>query len=141
MTSGNNRKTIHRHHFFLLLFWAWVVLIIWNSASPGSPDLVSSDKKLVFIRADYLAHFIVYFLLSVFFYFWRANENYQIKKKQIYFFLAGVMLMAIGSEFIQYVTPGRSFNLLDFAANGMGILAGLIFPGIIFRNNHNKNKS
>jgi len=87
-----------------------------------------------------MAHFIVYFILSVFFYFWRANENYQIKQKQIVIFLTGGLFLAIGSEFIQYLTPGRNFNLIDFAANGVGIIAGLVFPVIIFRNNHNKKK-
>ncbi len=140
MKSKNNLKTCRRCQLFFLLFWIWVIMIIWNSTSPGNPDIVSSEKKLFFIRADYMAHFIVYFILSVFFYFWRANENYQIKQKQIVIFLTGGLFLAIGSEFIQYLTPGRNFNLIDFAANGVGIIAGLVFPVIIFRNNHNKKK-
>ncbi len=124
-----NRKS------FGFLFWFWLIVILIISILPGGPEMKAelNDKS---IRLDYLLHFVAYFSLAIFYLFWKANKYFSIKPCLLYSFLIGGLFLAAGSEAIQSLIPGRTFNPNDFYANAAGIIAGVIAPKLLF---HQKN--
>lgn len=88
-----------------------------------------NDKS---IRLDYLLHFMAYFSLAIFYLLWKANKYFNIKPHLLYSFLIGGFILAAGSEGIQSLIPGRTFNPYDFYANAAGIILGIIAPKILF---------
>ncbi|HKL07696.1 MAG TPA: VanZ family protein [Bacteroidales bacterium] len=123
--------------FFGFLFWFWLILILLASTLPGGPEMKTefNDKS---IRLDYLLHFIAYFSLAIFYLLWKANKYFNIKPHLLYSFLIGGFILAAGSEAIQSLIPGRTFNAYDFYANAAGIIAGVVTPKLFF---HQKNQS
>ena len=123
--------------FFGFIFWFWLIFILIISILPGGPEMKAefNDKS---IRIDYLLHFIAYFSLAIFYLLWKANKYFIIKPHLLYSFLIGGFILAAGSEGIQSLIPGRTFNPYDFYANAAGIIAGVITPKLFF---HQKNQS
>jgi len=126
-------KTRRRRTLFQLLFWSWLIFILINTVSPKQISSGASEKNLLFIRLDYLEHFGAYLVLSLFFYFWQANGYLSLFKKQFFIFLAGAIVLVVGSELSQLFIPGRSFNEYDLLANSLGLAAGIIFPQFYYR--------
>ena len=122
-------------NIFGFLFWIWLFLILIMSILPGGPEMKTelNDKS---IRLDYLLHFIAYFSLAIFYLLWKANKFFNLKPRLLYSFLIGGFILAAGSEAIQSLIPGRTFNPYDFYANAAGIIAGVIAPKLLF---HQKN--
>ncbi|MEA2106956.1 MAG: VanZ family protein [Bacteroidota bacterium] len=117
--------------FFGFIFWFWLNFILLVSILPGGPEMKAefNDKS---IRLDYLLHFIAYFSLAIFYLLWKANKYFNIKPRLLYSFLIGGFILAAGSEAIQSMIPGRTFNPYDFYANAAGIILGIIAPKILF---------
>ncbi|MBN1117468.1 MAG: VanZ family protein [Bacteroidales bacterium] len=69
-------------------------------------------------RLDYLTHFIIY--LPFIWLFIRGLN------KKIWVSLLWGFLTAVGTEYIQYHIPYRTFNINDLLANVFGILAGAL---------------
>ena len=122
-----------RKRLFQLLFWFWLFFILGNSLFPKQVDTGGSSTEFLFLRMDYLVHFGAYFLLALLFFFWQANGHLVLFKRQFLFFLAGAVILAVGSEFLQMVIPGRSFNEYDLLSNSIGLAAGIILPQIFYR--------
>ncbi|HSH50415.1 MAG TPA: VanZ family protein, partial [Bacteroidales bacterium] len=87
------------------------------------------------IRIDYFLHFVAYFTLAIFYLLWKANKYLHIKTHLLYSFLIGGFILAAGSEAIQSLIPGRTFNPYDFYANAAGIILGVIAPKMLFYKN------
>jgi VanZ family protein len=126
-------KIKRRRTLFQILFWSWLIFILINTLSPKQLTTGGSDQDLFFIRLDYLEHFGAYLILAVFFYFWQANGHLSLFKKQFLIFLAGAIVLVVGSELSQLIIPGRSFNEYDLLANGLGLAAGILFPQFYYR--------
>jgi VanZ family protein len=122
-------------NIFGFLFWIWLILILFVSIFPGGPEMKTelNDKS---IRLDYFLHFVAYFSLAIFYLLWKANKFFNLKPRLLYSFLIGGFILAAGSEAIQSLIPGRTFNPYDFYANAAGIIAGVIAPKLLF---HKKN--
>jgi VanZ family protein len=102
---------------YLAAGWAWVAAIVWLSLTPSPPppiDLSHGDKA---------GHFFAYAGLM----FWFA----QLYAQRV-FFAVGFIAMGIALEFAQGASGYRSFDVIDMAANALGVLAGwaaaLILP-------------
>jgi len=122
-----------RKRLFQLLFWFWLLFILSNSLFPRQIDAGDSSTEFLFLRMDYLVHFGAYFLLALFFFFWQSNGHLVLFRRQFLLFLTGAVLLAVGSEFLQMMIPGRSFNEYDLVANTLGLAAGIILPQIYYR--------
>lgn len=96
---------------WLAFGWGLVAVIIWLSLTPSPPKLDVSF-------GDKLGHLAAYGTLM----FWFC-QIYAGRAKRIAYAI-GFIAMGIALEFIQGATGYRSFELLDMAANAMGVALG-----------------
>ena len=101
---------------YLAAGWAWAAAIVWLSLTPSLPPIDVS-------HGDKAGHFFAYAGLM----FWFA----QLYARRV-FFAVGFIAMGIALEFAQGASGYRSFDVIDMAANALGVLAGwaaaLILP-------------
>ena len=107
---------------WLALGWALVATIVWLSVTPSPP-------KVDIEQGDKLGHLASYGSLM----FW-FSQLYLERRTRISY-AAGFVAMGIGLEFVQGALGYRSFEVLDMAANTLGVLAGwtaaLILPRVL----------
>ena len=91
--------------------WAWAAAIVWLSLMPQPPglDLPQSDK---------LGHLAAYGLLM----FWFALL-YRARRARLAC-AAGFIALGIGLELAQGALGYRSYEVLDMAANTLGVALG-----------------
>jgi VanZ family protein len=101
---------------YLAAGWAWAAAIVWLSLTPSLPPIDVS-------HGDKAGHVFAYAVLM----FWFA----QLYARRV-FFAVGFIAMGIALEFAQGASGYRSFDVIDMAANALGVLAGwaaaLILP-------------
>lgn len=113
-------------------FWIWFVLIVVLSSYPDLSPAESQTKRLFSIRLDYLAHIIIYLILSMLLFLWRSNmERINIKTAV----LCTLLLIAFSytEELHQSLIPGRSYNIVDFVYNSLGVLLGYFLSHIVIK--------
>ena len=116
---------MNRKLLFISAFCAYLaaVLALCLIRTDGMPQ---TDFSILGIPADKLTHFIMFLPFSILAYmtFWPADAG-RIRKLAvllvILIFGAG---MAVATEKIQAMTGYRSGDIMDFAADMTGILAG-----------------
>jgi len=99
------------------LGWGWAATIVWLSLTPSPPQV---DVQL----GDKLGHFAAYGLLMLWFsllYLGRTRMAYAIC------FIA----MGIGLEFLQGWLGYRTYDVLDMAANTIGVLLGWVAAQVV----------
>jgi VanZ family protein len=108
----------------LALGWGWAAAIVWLSltSSPPQVDVQFGDK---------LGHFGAYGLLMLWFCFLYAGFRTRT------FYGAGFIAMGVGLEFLQGHLGYRSYDVIDMAANTIGVLLGwgaaLVLKKPVFR--------
>lgn len=99
------------HRTWLALGGLWIVIVIILSLMPNPPDPLS------FEQSDKLSHFLVYGCLMLWFcQLYTGTRRWGLA-------LAFVAL-GVGLEFLQGLTPDRTYEVLDMAANTGGVLLG-----------------
>jgi VanZ family protein len=91
--------------------WLYAAAIVYLSLTPKPPDPG-------FEYGDKLGHLFAYGLL-MFWFCWLYRYRYT----RLAYGIAWVML-GVGLEFAQGMTPARSFEFGDMAANSLGVLLG-----------------
>ena len=122
-----------------LFFVLWCLLLIMISSIPNVP--IPKIKALhSSIRLDYVIHFLEYFILSLFFMFWRMDTDSELKFKKILLFIVLGMSFALLDEVYQKLIPGRKFNIIDFMYDSIGFSIGIfsIFLITIVKNKPGK---
>ena len=92
------------------LGWGWAAAIVWLSLTPSPPQV---DVQL----GDKLGHLGAYALLMLWFsllYLGRTRMAFAI----------GFVVMGVGLEFLQGGLGYRTYDLMDMAANTIGVLLG-----------------
>ena len=109
-----------------LLFFLYFTLILYVSLSKGVGNLNLSGQRLAGFRLDYLLHLGAYFSFYAGYLIlgWLGNPPFQ--RHALLKIIVLTAALGIGTEFLQRLTPNRSFNLHDMAFNGLGILLGII---------------
>jgi VanZ family protein len=109
-----------------LLWGAW---IIYLSLLPGSAGIL---KLFGIPHFDKVAHIGAYAIWSCLFLL-AAFKNFHNTQSSTWWIVIGLILVGCGLEFAQYyLHEGRSFEVLDMVANGIGAICG-IFGMAIFR--------
>ena len=132
----NNKKT------YKYLFWVWLITVIVISSIPNiiSSGFEKSLNDRFFLRLDYLAHFVLFLFLTMFFY---LTPMFAKKKFYLFycllFFLVSVVL-AFVMEYYQTYIPGRTFNHIDLFFNGLGSMTGIATSYLLFRSRLRKKK-
>jgi glycopeptide antibiotics resistance protein len=86
-----------------------------------------NQSHVLSFRTDYLLHTVLFlpWIVLARFYVYRSPERLMYR---IILWITFGLILAIGSEAIQYWLPYRSFNIIDLYFNLLGIaLGGLIF--------------
>jgi VanZ family protein len=91
--------------------WAWAAAIVWLSLTPSPP-------RVDFSHSDKLGHFAAYALLM----FWFA-QLYARRNARLSYALTFIA-MGIGLELAQGALGYRTSEVLDVAANTIGVLLG-----------------
>lgn len=95
----------------LALGWGWAATVVWLSLTPSPPqvDVQYGDK---------LGHFGAYGLLMLWFSFLYPRLRVQA------LYAISFISMGIGLEFWQGWLGYRTYDLMDMAANSIGVLLG-----------------
>lgn len=102
----------------LWLFWPGVLLIAWGELTPNPPQM---NGVFGWDKAE---HFIAYFGLA-------SMASLVIGfRPRLAWAILGVILLGGALEVVQYFA-GRDAELMDFAANTLGALAGTL-AGALF---------
>ncbi len=96
---------------WLALGWLWVAAILWLSLTPSPP-------KIDIPQGDKYAHALSYAMLM----FWFC-QLYVSRRARIGHAL-GFVAMGVAIEFVQRAIGYRSFELMDMAADALGVLVG-----------------
>ncbi|HEU5177564.1 MAG TPA: VanZ family protein [Burkholderiales bacterium] len=100
------------------LGWGWAATIVWLSLTPSPPQV---DVQL----GDKLGHFAAYGLLMLWFSFLYRRPGAQA----LYAF--SFIFMGIGLEFLQGWLGYRTYDVLDMAANTIGVLLGWVAAQVV----------
>jgi len=100
------------HRVWLALGWLWVVIVIALSLISNPPHPMSFEQN------DKVSHFLAYGCLMLWF-----CQMYSGVWRRLGLALAFVA-MGVGVEFLQSLTPDRSYDAFDMAANTVGVIAG-----------------
>lgn len=105
----------HLRTIWLVMGWAWVVVVIFISLTPNPPEPVR------FWNADKLEHALAYSLLML----WFA----QIFSRHMSRLLTAGLLILLGVslEILQSFTGYRFFEVADMIANTTGVLLGWVW--------------
>ena len=107
---------------WLAVGWVMVGAIVWLSVTPAPP-------QLDFQQGDKAGHLLAYG--GVMFWFCHAYPGMRTRLA----YGAGFIAMGVALEFVQRTLGYRSFEVLDMAADGLGVLAGwaaaLISPRLL----------
>lgn len=110
-----------RYNLFPLC-WALIILLLTLMPGSNMPDLSIWDL----FSFDKFAHMLV-FLVLVFTLIIGLTKQYtfaKIRKHSVAYALAFSVLYGLIIEVVQMMSPGRSFEVLDFVADTAGCLAG-----------------
>ena len=102
---------------------AWFFLILVLICLPGS-DIPTAATWMNDIYFDKWVHAGLFAVLTFLFIYPLARLNFTktVKKSMAIKFAIAIWLWALTTEFIQRFIPDRSFDLLDWAADSLGIL-------------------
>jgi len=97
---------------WLAIGWAMILLVVYFSLIPNLPEMAT------FKGGDKIEHLTAYLVLMV----WFSNLYAGTKERM----LIGAAFLSMGMvlEWIQYLTPYRTFQYTDAAANAAGIFVG-----------------
>jgi len=108
----------------LALGWGWAAAIVWLSLTPSPPQI---DAEF----GDKIGHFGSYGLLMLWFCFLYLSRNTRA------WYAAAFIAMGVGLEFVQGWLAYRTYDVMDMAANTIGVLLGwvgaLLLKKILFR--------
>jgi VanZ family protein len=97
-----------------ILFYLCLSLIVFLSIVPQ--DVNSSLLSGVrFTKSGFFQHVFGYFVLS-------ALAFKAFTKNKVWIMLAGILILGVVLEIIQYALPTRTFNIYDLLANLAGVL-------------------
>ena len=112
----------------------WFLLILVAICIPGY-DLPEVDNWMIEINYDKLIHVGLFAMLAFLFMYPIVKSNLQKKIKWQYEIKINMatIIRGFSTELMQkFVIRGRSYNLSDWAADGLGGIAALIFVKLKF---------
>ena len=107
---------------------AWFFLVLILLCLPGD-DLPESEGWMDLVMFDKWVHIGLFGILSFLFMMPFGRVSFPTKQKIFLFacIAASASIWGLALEFVQkYYIPGRSFDLLDWAADSVGVLLAFI---------------
>jgi VanZ family protein len=118
---------------YKLIFWTgYTAMLLVSMVNIGGDLNAIKVNMLVFeLRLDHLLHFLVYFMICMYFMAGQSKGLALFKNHQVQKFIAAILTLATVTEVVQLWVPARSFSVLDWLSNVAGILMGLLIIRII----------
>jgi VanZ family protein len=91
------------------------------------------------IRPDKVVHAVMFGMLNYLFIF-PIFKSEMVESTKVNYFIwisLAASVWGLSTEFIQLLVPGRSFDLLDWLADSIGVLMALIYIYWKFKQNRN----
>lgn len=109
------------------LMLVFILHVIPTGSSEGG-GLALSSRVILFIRADYLLHMLIFtpLMILVWLHLNKKNITGVSRFNHMMFWLVAGVLFAAFVEGIQYLLPHRSFNPVDLILNVSGVLLGAV---------------
>ena len=104
---------------YKILFFIWFGFIVFFSVMTNSAGDRSFLARMALTKSGFFQHAAGYLVLS-------ALAWLTFKKNNIWIILAGILILGVVLEIIQYALPTRSFNIYDLLANLIGVLVVVI---------------
>jgi VanZ family protein len=118
------------------VFWYFLAFLILLNVIPNLNYTGPKSNRHHFeFRFDYLLHFLLLFGLAWQYVFWKKSVLYTNRLKLVKAFLFGVTI-ALLTEYVQKLIPGRSFNRVDLSYNLIGLLFGSLVSLLYFHPNN-----
>jgi len=121
------------------IFWAGYIAVLITTFIPisGSLNKVKLGPESFHIRLDQLLHFMVYFLICMYFLAGQQKGYPLFSENSLTKFTLVVFLLAIVTEWVQLFVPDRAFNVFDLISNVTGVFLGM---GILMLAQRRKDK-
>ena len=116
------------------IIWFFIIIVLLLLPSRDIPSTGGWFKDL---PVDKFVHFGIFGLLTFLFLRPAAFLNLSKRKSEIYlaFVVISSIIWGIITEYLQEIfTTDRAFDLLDWAADSLGIIVAYIFYKICYRN-------
>lgn len=106
--------------FFLVVLW----LIYLANIDDNNRlfDFIAATRY-----ADKVGHFGIFFVLTLAAIIGSKFKSFAIMKLRIYYGMVAVTVFVVAEEVSQVFIPSRNFELLDLAADGVGIALATLF--------------
>ena len=118
------------HYLKLIVLYAVVIVILHliPTSPPGGNGVGLSSQTILFIRADYLLHMLIFvpWMILVWLYLNKNKITGITRFNQALLWFWGGLLLAALAEGLHYIIPHRSFNHLDLLFNMVGVILGAI---------------
>lgn len=119
------------------VFWTGYLAVLIATFLPfaGALNRTRLGPEAFSIRLDHLLHFIVYFLICIYYLFGQMKGYRLFRQNSLLKFIIAVLFLAVVTELVQLWVPARAFNLFDLVSNVTGVVVGM---GVIMaqRRNH-----
>ena len=106
-----------RYYIFFSIIWMIFIFFLSSQSSEKFQEFSDSVKWLKF--QNFIAHFILYFILGFFYINFLHIYIKNTIKEILYYFLL-IMFYSIFDEIHQYFVPGRFFETIDIFINLIG---------------------
>ena len=114
----------------LIALYVIVVLILHLIPTSTGNGVALSSRVILFVRADYLLHLIMFVPLMILVWLYLNKENITgvTRFNHALLWLVAGIFFAVILEAIHFLLPHRSFNPVDLILNVSGVILGaLIF--------------
>lgn len=114
-------------YLFRTLFVLYIFLLFFFSFYSFKSTPVDLSKYILGIRADRIAHFVMFFPFPFSAWFAFGGQIKKITSKFAYsaLFITGIVVVSF-TEALQAIIPGRDSDWLDLVANYSSILMGTL---------------
>lgn len=111
--------------YITYIFWIYILTLLIATVIPWSTRTKIGIGDLKF-RLDYWMHFGAYFGLAALCILRNYNEIIKASVRRLFRHLNTCISVAFYAELIQWIFPYRSFNVKDFLASALGVLAAYL---------------
>ncbi|HBS85380.1 MAG: hypothetical protein A2W91_16360 [Bacteroidetes bacterium GWF2_38_335] len=116
-------------YFLKTIIWVLVIFILSSVSGDTADDISFIDIP----HFDKMAHFAMYFVLSLLMMNAFSKMNRRVKDKAIYTILAGAFYGGLMEVMQEYVFVKRSMDIYDFAVNLIGTIMAVVLYRFISR--------
>ncbi len=112
----------------LTIIWAVLLTILLLMPGDNIPeqDFLPGFDKLVHVGIFGIFSFL--FVNTI-----KKSGKHRIQRSKLIFSFFVTFLYSVALEYCQRFVPGRSFDISDLLANGIGIIVGLFLFAIIYK--------